>query len=406
MSGINGLIDAFPKEQYVKDQDVRKTDIKDGFFGHITGLRYIRGKNFGENFVGIIKSTLSWVNFLTRPLQNIAKTLFTPLTTICSHVTKLIRANQRKDLFPQFKDAADLSGTQCKHFAREAELCSSTSHGRGVPGIDKNNFDRYRLPEGCSLIGGESFRDPQTGAKDKANKIFDALPTNLKANIEKHKGAFIDKNTGLVMNFIVDTGKVSSGEKPKIHIVFPGTQCGAGTGTFAAFSKVSLEHYATDFSMSGLTTDVPQSFRQATQIVKLMKDKFGGDYDLEVKGFSMGGGLATYAGIDNDLKTTALCPAPLSPTLQKRLTDEKMRNAVNNNKIINLSVKNCWVTDQKTIGKIGRTWERFSGQTIPHLIGGGYRVNKDYPKYNNAHNASSEIWKAYSETKLIEITEI
>lgn len=427
MNGIKSLMDALPKEQYVQGGDVKRTDILDGFGGHLTGLRYLGGKNFGEAFLGACKFFLSWGRFYTKPLVSLMKPLINPIGTICKHVTKLIHANTRRDLFPPWRDANDLSANERREFARDAKLCACSSSGWGIPrlknktqvhrsdlpqdyveqrerelGVENLTYfeiGEYDLPNRCALIGGDTMSNPQN-ERTEAEDIFNRLPPNLKANIQRHKGAFIDRNTGLVMNFVLDKN-VPEGAKPKIHIIFPGTGSGGGK-----HKNLGLEHLATDFSMSGLTSDVPQSFRQATQVVKLMKEQLGGDYDLEVKGFSMGGAFAAFTGIDNDLKTTTLGPAPLSPNLQKELTDEKMLNAVRNNRIMNLNVRGCWLTDRGALpvmGKIADAFEKGFGKTAPHAIGPGYTVmqeyNDDTVREIGKHNASDHIWELFSQSR-------
>jgi putative lipase involved disintegration of autophagic bodies len=58
-----------------------------------------------------------------------------------------------------------------------------------------------------------------------------------------------------------------------------------------------------------------------------MVKAFAGDNaDIEVKGFSLGGAIATYAGICNEIPTTTLCPLPVSPFVWKSLINEKGEN--------------------------------------------------------------------------------
>jgi glycine cleavage system pyridoxal-binding protein P len=120
----------------------------------------------------------------------------------------------------------------------------------------------------------------------------------------------------------------------------------------------------------------------------------------------MGGGIAMFAGIDNAVKTVALCPAPMSPACQKALGDDKIRHAISSGKTMNLMTEKCWVTSHTKLAKLGRAYESVTGKTIPHFIGPGYRINhtpqnvqrsidghNPFMKFFDYHNYSASSWQ-------------
>lgn len=258
---------------------------------------------------------------------------------------------------------------------------------------------------------------------EKSNQIFNQLPEHLKLNIEKNNGMFIDKNTGLAMMFAVDSKPGNDG-KPTIHLQFLGT----GAGSSEEGNWVMAEHVSTDIAMSGLTYSMPSNFKQGSEIAALFKEKFGSEYNIECKGHSMGGALATYIGIKNNLKVTTTSTAPLSPQLQKDLGYDAMKHAVDTDQITHLSVKGDWLTDNSRLARgVAKGFEYLTGKNTSHIIGSGYRINERFAGYNyggnaihavllgftqkgqdamHIHNSAANIWNTFAERSMNDIPEI
>jgi hypothetical protein len=392
---------------FVTGHDIRMGTSKDSLKGYLTGSKFVTGESAGDKILGfgirafkflkgIVKPAAKLIGHITSPVLGIKNTI--------NYFKGVIGVAKRQDIFPPFGSAEELKQTNpgfLNELAKDSQFCSCTSRGNATP---HRSYDRtlrcnqYDLPANSALIGG--FRTSnQPALRNDADAIFDRLPTNIKENIDENNGAFIDPETGLVASLILD----KSQNPPKIHVTFGGTGAGGN-----AKEGITSQHIGTDIACGGVVTDVvPSSFRQASALVKLLKEQLGDDYDIECKGFSMGGAIATFAGIDNGVKTVALCPAPMSPRCQKALGDNKMRAAVQNGKMVNLMTEKCWVTGHTTLAKIGRAFEAVSGKRIPHFIGPGYRINQTPPNVQNAinshgklarffdyHNFSSSSWQA------------
>ena len=138
------------------------------------------------------------------------------------------------------------------------------------------------------------------------------FPEEIRNVIQRGKGTFIDDETGLCATFLFE--HPPGMDKPTIHIVFPGT--GAG--------RHIVSNITTDLCM--LAGDsVPPSFIQARKIVEAVQKIAGDKADIEVKGFSLGGAIATYAGMWNEIKTINLAPLPISPAVWKSLINKKRK---------------------------------------------------------------------------------
>ena len=172
---------------------------------------------------------------------------------------------------------------------------------------------------------------------------------------------------------------------------------------------MGYEQVSNDITTSGLLSNhVPPSYVQARNLVgaiKAVKEKQGLDINIEVKGFSMGGGMAAYAGIYHDVKALSHCGAPVSPACQRSLGSEKMEQAVSNNKIFNTSVQGDWVTDQPVVQTMARAFETVTSLQVARHIGNGLRLSgEDMTVGNKAwkdidsglkHPKSARLFKAY-----------
>jgi hypothetical protein len=435
-SSMGLSIDTAGRGEYLKDRgnDIRKTDLRESRHGQFFRIRHIRG-SIQDHFVGIVLGIGSFFEWITKPIRNVLKILDPDFLE--NTIENIIKANKRADIFTNFQDFSKLAENGknldglCQladKFADEAKICASTSWESALPGVSGTDIKRSRgIIESGSVDAGENRAVIGAGGKNRSenvnthfissndvfegednsynlkvnsesDEIFKKFPENLRKNCQEHDGVFVDPNTGLVATFMLDKRNIEENEKSKIHIIFPGT----GQGSHHSGS-IGWEHVANDVTTLGVVTShVPPSYSQARDLVGLMKRRFGKDYQIEVKGFSMGGGLAAFAGIDNEVKTTTLCSTPLSPECQRQLGDEKMKRMVKNKMITNLTVKNCWVSDHRTAISFGNTLERGTGRRVPRMVGEVYRVGKSPGRkkygYNllNAHNNSDHIWKNFS----------
>ena len=395
-----------PNTAFIQNNDIRLGTEKDTGSAYLSGARFAKDDSPGAKFLGFCERALNLTWPLARPLVKAIGNLLVPGLAIyhfAKHIGSLIDVAKRQDLFPNFQTAQSLKESnpeQLRALAKDAKLCSCNSTARGRPSFSSEG---YRLAPNTAFIGGIDKANPEQ-QRTEAKVLFEQFPDTLKTNMSSHEGSFIDKKTGLVASFVLDKSDPSS--KPKIHVIFAGTGCGT-----AQEPEIENRHIGSDISAGGIiTSHVPPSFKQASALVKLMQDQFGSGYEVEVKGFSMGGGLAMFAGIDNNAKTVALCPAPMSPACQRDLGDDKIRTAIDQEKVTNLSTKNCWVSDHTKLAKLGRAWEQLSGNTIPHLVGPGYRLQQTPPgvqenineggwfHFFDYHNFSSASWNEFAKS--------
>jgi hypothetical protein len=207
-----------------------------------------------------------------------------------------------------------------------------------------------------------------------ARALFDQLPPQLKEALQEN-GSIVDKNTGLVASVVYDS---SDPKDIKLRVVFGGT----GSGTETSGSGIGTEHLANDVTTVGLVSShVPPSYLQARDLVGVLKGVLehtnNPKVGLEVSGFSMGGGLASYAGIYNQAKTLSHCGTALSPACQRSLGPEKIQSSVEKNLIFNTSVNNDAVTDCTHLNKFALGWEKISGLQVARHVGPFLQVSRE-----------------------------
>lgn len=237
-------------------------------------------------------------------------------------------------------------------------------------------------------------------------RLFYELPPNIKDSLTKY-GAVVDKYSGLAASLLFDPGRQT------IHVIMGGTGAGNDLVGESKGKTMCLEQVFNDITSGGiLSNHVPPSYEQARDLVgavKHFKEIHDLDLKIEVKGFSMGGGMASYAGIYHGVKALSHCGAPVSPACQRSLGSEKMEKAVKENMVFNTSVQGDWVSDRPLIQALGRSWETISSLQVARHVGNGLRLsgegmqigNKDWDSLGmGKHIKSSELFKVY-EPKMI-----
>jgi len=182
------------------------------------------------------------------------------------------------------------------------------------PSIDSANpADLLRFSREYEILLGQHINPFKPN-----DDIFKShVGTNLKDQI--NKGMFKDPNTGLTVRISVEKTDDQAGKKGILHLSFQ------GTGTVEDSLSANL---ATDVAMLGMGNHVPPSLRQADKLVAAFKqiaEQTG--CDLHLEGFSLGGSVATYAALRNEVKATTFNSVPLSYAAQRHIGAKKLDRA-------------------------------------------------------------------------------
>ncbi|WXK34563.1 phosphatidylserine/phosphatidylglycerophosphate/cardiolipin synthase family protein (plasmid) [Mycetohabitans rhizoxinica] len=310
------------------------------------------------------------------------------------------------NLSPDYRDANELTPEQCTHFARQAYLCRAAMNQRGVYERGRDSYGATYLFEVTTLHGGydlHSAESPHAAqrmsqvAREAAVFLRHAFPENVQAQIRKGRGSFIDRKTGLVVTFLFERQARST--KPTIHVVFSGTGAAGQTAN----------HVAADIAILTNGGDIPPSFIQARNIVEMVQACAGDRANIEVKGFSLGGAHATYAGLANEVPTTTLSPLALSPALWKNLVDakgERLEHLVANY-VTNLTIEGDVASGHSAPSRIARVLEMSIGLQMPHILGTTYAIPANSIPENyrrptlglGVHSSSGRIWADFTRAK-------
>ncbi|KAG0191964.1 hypothetical protein DFQ28_010490 [Apophysomyces sp. BC1034] len=309
-------------------------------------------------------------------------------------------------LSPKYRDANELTPMQCMHFARQAYLCRAAMNLRGTFERGRDSYGAARLFEVTTLHGGydlHSAEPPQSArrmaevASEAATFLREVFPEEVQARIREGRGSFVDKNTGLVATFLFE--HQAQARKPTIHVVFSGT---GAAGQMAS-------HAAADIAMLTNSRDIPPSFIQARNIVEMVRTFAGDRANVEVKGFSLGGAHAVYAGLANEVRTTTLAPLALSPALWKNLVNEKGERLEHlvAMQVTNLVIERDIASGHPMPSRVSRAIEQSIGIKMPHILGTTYMIPAESIPDNyrspsiglGVHSSAGRIWADFARAR-------
>lgn len=176
--------------------------------------------------------------------------------------------------------------------------------------------------------------------------LFDNDPILCK-KINENKGAFQDNSTGLYFEI---HNKVRPPQSPQFVMVFPGSGIPGMAGV----------QWKNNIRQITGTGGVPPAYRQAEQLVAKMKSHLREGATLELAGHSLGGGIANYAGLKHDLKSTCFNAAALGKACLRDLKDisrDKLE------KQVHLRIKSDWLSSARFLEK----FQKFSSSLIPYV---------------------------------------
>jgi len=174
----------------------------------------------------------------------------------------------------------------------------------GSPNYDKIN-----------KAGKEGLMNLAKQCKQEGNAMFQALQgTELEKFFCPFSGCFRDPNTGVAAGLeeLVKkdgTPVLNDQGKPVFSLAFPVTGRGAAW-------RAQLKTNAQQFLGSG---GVPAAHQLSEKLAILLKTKFTDAKQLTLTGHSLGGGIANYVGIKQDIPSTCYNPAALGGACLKNL---------------------------------------------------------------------------------------
>jgi len=169
--------------------------------------------------------------------------------------------------------------------------------------------------EKISKAGKAGVNELATQSGHENNAMYQALQgTELEKFFCPFSGCFRDPNTGVAAGLeqLIKNDEPSIGKdqgKPVFSLAFPGTGRGAAW-------RAQLKTNAQQFLGSG---GVPAAHQQSEKLAIILKTNFGDTKDLTLIGHSLGGGIANYVGITQDIPSTCYNPAALGGACLKNL---------------------------------------------------------------------------------------
>ena len=223
-----------------------------------------------------------------------------------------------------------------------------------------------------------------------SSDVFQALQgTEFEKFLCPFSGCFRDPTTGVAASLEQlmnndGTPVLNDQKKPVYSLVFP------GTGRGAAWCA-QLKTNAQQFLGSG---GVPAAHQQADKLAKLLKEKFGDTKQLILTGHSLGGGIANYVGISQDIPSTCYNPAALGGACLKKLKEQPdLDKRINHQSIIR--IKRDPVSSPKMQVRLAALVVLIMGKkiTTPQSLGTTYQATfADLPaKHQNCFSAHREI---------------
>lgn len=184
-------------------------------------------------------------------------------------------------------------------------------------------------------------------ASTRLNTLF-GNDISLYSKINQEKGAFQDNSTGLY--FEIHSKVESPAKSPTYVMVFPGSG-------IPGMADVQWKNNIRQITGTG---GVPPAYRQAEQLVAKIKSHLPKGATLELAGHSLGGGIANYAGLKHDLKSTCFNAAALGKACLKDL-GEIPRDRLE--KQVHLRIKSDWLSSARFLEK----FQKFSSSLIPYV---------------------------------------
>ena len=279
-------------------------------------------------------------------------------------------------------DLESLDITQKISLTHKAILAKSTTsaYTSGYYNRASNNAQAALLEKVTTITGdyhvhsndSAQVRSELKSISNQANSFMDKyFSADLKEQLINGHGRITDPS-GLVMNVLYE--KQIATDKPKINIVFSGTFTGEDLSN----------QLKANFNLV-VRGKVSEPLKKADELVGIIKQQVGDNADLSLSGFSLGGAIASYAGLANDIETTTLSTVPLSDNVLKKLNERtkgKLEQRLGN--LTNLYVSKDEVTS-KLSKNIGTSYKVTSDEYDPN----------DYKESFNiagVHNNADVIW--------------
>lgn len=246
------------------------------------------------------------------------------------------------------------------------------------------NYDKI------SKAGKEGLMNLAKQSKQEGNAMFQALQgTELEKFFCPFSGCFRDPNTGVAAGLEQlmkkdGTPVLNDQGKPVLSLVFPGTGRGAAW-------RAQLKTNAQQFLGSG---GVPAAHQQSEGLATHLKAKFADAKQLTLTGHSLGGGIANYVGIKQDIPSTCYNPAALGGACLKNLKDQpNLDERIKKQSIIR--IKRDPVSSPKMQVRLATLVFLFMGKKIatPQSLGTTYQASfADLPpEHRNCFSAHREI---------------
>ncbi len=239
----------------------------------------------------------------------------------------------------------------------------------------------------CSLIGPFGYQpvDPKSieidmsAPLDKIEILEGSFKCNKNAELIKTEKCFADKNTGLKI-------LVSEHANNKEIVL-----------AFGDLSSLEIElketskkiwHRQTKAVLCNLGGLVPELYTQAeslaVQIIKKMSENLDYKYyTFTLVGQSLGGSLAQFVGLRNEIKTMCYNAVPLGPGLQKLIGNEKLKKA--DKHVIHVTAESDMASDLQGVGIFDSILSSLKVCT-PGNFGQRYSIPSAYQKMQETHS--------------------
>ena len=226
-------------------------------------------------------------------------------------------------------------------------------------------FGFVQVTESNSQIANHGeVSDPE---KAQTKLIVDRLKAllgnndDLKSKINQVKGAFQDNSTGLY--FEIHNKVKGKNKSPQYVVVFPGTG-------IPGMTDIQWKNNISQITGQG---GVPPAYRQAEQLIAVIKSNLPEGATLELAGHSLGGGIANYTGLKHDLRSTCFNAAALGKACLEDLGEIPKDRL---EKQVHIRIKSDWLSSARFLQK----FQKFSSSLIPYAPPTGRKGVRAQPK--------------------------